>query len=408
MVAADGSGALAPFARPDQVPNEQVGAAWVIGGWESSRRLGDIVRLYGERGLLITYGQQDKLASAAVRDRISRCRETTEVVIGEVAGQLDVETVASLTALALEHGADWVVGLGGGGPLDAAKAVAMMATNGGSVRDYHAGRQVTKRPLPWIAVPTSVGTGSEATKVAVVADRSRQIIKSFGHGSMAAPVAFIDPALAITLPVGLAAIASFDAISHCLEAYVSRNASPLSDAHALLGLQSLASGLRRMLERDLTGQLDAATAEDLMLGSHFGGLALSASPGLAHVLAQPVSAVSGISHAAAIAVLLPYAVAFNAHVCTTKYRQAAAVLELALPKDRRPAHPVALETILRELERSLGVPGNFAALKVDPPDVAAVMRSVTLSTGHIWTNPRDLDPGLVEGVLRAAIVGGRA
>lgn len=388
------------------MPNEQVGAAWVIGGCESSRQLGDIVRLYGERGLLITYDQRHKLAPPAVRDRILRCRETNDVVVGEVAGQLDVETVERLTALALGSRAEWIVGLGGGGALDAAKAVAMLATNGGSVRDYHDGRKVTKQPLPWIAVPTSVGTGSEATKVAVVADQSRQIIKSFGHGSMAAAVAFIDPALATTLPVALAAVGSFDAISHCLEAYVSRNASSLSDAHALLGLRYLASGLRRMLERDLSGQLDSTTASDLMLGSHYAGLALSAGPGLAHVLAQPVSAVSGVSHAAAIAILLPHAVTFNASEGSPRYRKAAAVLELALPKGRRPTPPIPLATLLRELERLLGVPGTFAALKIDPPDIDAVMRSVALSTGHIWTNPRDLDLGLVESVLGAAIVGG--
>ena len=194
-----------------------------------------------------------------------------------------------------------VVGVGGGGPLDAAKAVAMLAVNPGTAEEYQMGRAVEVDPLPFIAVPTTVGTGSEATMVAVLRNRRAGVVKAIREPRMIPPVAVLDPLLLAGLPPRLLRLGACDALAHGIESYLSLGATGFTRAHSFEGVRLVSKGLRSLA----AGEPDAAAAPALLLGSYFAGVALQAGPGLAHVLAQPITAVTGIPHSAAIAALLP-------------------------------------------------------------------------------------------------------
>jgi len=222
-----------------------------------------------------------------------------------VSGEPALDDIRSGVAAARAHRADVVVGLGGGAVLDAAKLIAALSPNSGDVLDYleviGAGRPLAELPLPFVAVPTTAGTGSEVTSNGVVTSPEHGVKVSLRAPSMLARVAIVDPELTIGCPPAVTASSGLDALTQCLEPYVSPFANPLTDGFCAEGLRCAGRSLRRAYEAG--DDLEART--DMALCSVLGGLALAnAKLGAVHGLAGVIGGLTGAPHGVCCATLL--------------------------------------------------------------------------------------------------------
>ncbi len=222
-----------------------------------------------------------------------------------VHGEPTMDVVRAGAAAAREHNADVVVGIGGGAVLDAAKIVAALVTNGGDPLDYAevvgAGQPLTEPCLPFVAVPTTAGTGSEVTANGVVTSTDHRVKVSLRSPSMLARVAIVDPELTIGCPPAVTAHAGLDALVQCIEPFVSQFANPLTDGFCREGIRRAASGLVRAY-RDGS---DLAARTDVSLCALLSGLALANGKlGAAHGIAGPMGGALGAPHGAITAAVM--------------------------------------------------------------------------------------------------------
>ncbi|HNV03073.1 MAG TPA: iron-containing alcohol dehydrogenase [Vicinamibacterales bacterium] len=235
-----------------------------------------------------------------------------EVALLCVEDEPDTSFVEGGAGLARRRGIEAVVGLGGGSALDAAKAIAALATNPGELMDYlevvGRGQPITAPPLPLVAVPTTAGTGSEVTRNAVVTVPGRRVKASLRSPLMLPRAAVVDPRLTYGLPPALTASTGLDALTQLIEPFVSLRANPVADALCREGLARASRSLCRACE---DGR-DAAARTDMSLASLLGGMALaSAGLGAVHGLAAPIGGMFRAPHGAVCAALLPHVMAAN-------------------------------------------------------------------------------------------------
>ncbi|MBX7234080.1 MAG: iron-containing alcohol dehydrogenase [Caldilineales bacterium] len=202
-----------------------------------------------------------------------------------------------------------IVALGGGSAIDVAKAIAMLMANGGSYADYQwGGKAISQRSLPLLATPTTAGTGSEVTKVAVIVDPERPFKKGVLNPLMFPHAAIIDPELTRSLPLLLTAATGMDAFSHALESYTGRRANPYTDQFALAALETIGWALPRAV----TDGNDMQAREAMMLAAVWAGTAMDhAGLGLIHSLSGPLTGALHLHHGLANAILLPHVLRFN-------------------------------------------------------------------------------------------------
>lgn len=270
--------------------------------------VGPIVRGFGTRALVVTGGTLERVAP--VTDQLTA--GGTEWHPFQITFEPDVATAERGAFFARDVRAEFVVAVGGGSVIDAAKAIAALATNGGDPFDYlevvGRGQPLTTLPLPVVAIPTTAGTGSEVTKNAVLTVAAEHAKVSLRSSLMIPRVAVIDPVLMLDLPPALTAATGLDALTQLIEPYLSSKANPMTDALCLDGLPRVARSLRRAVEdgRDL----DART--DMAMASLLGGMALAnAGLGAVHGLAGPLGGVFGAPHGALCAALLPHVMHAN-------------------------------------------------------------------------------------------------
>ncbi|MBI4807290.1 MAG: iron-containing alcohol dehydrogenase [Desulfovibrio sp.] len=235
-----------------------------------------------------------------------------ETTVFPVAGEPTVELVLTGAALACENGCDMVVSIGGGGVLDAGKAVAALMTNPGDIYEYlevvGRGRPLTNRPVAHIAVPTTAGTGAEATANAVLTAKAQRVKVSLRSPMMLPSVALVDPELSASMPRELTAATGLDAVTQLLEAFVSGKANPMTNALCREGLGLAARSLRQAYDNGS----NASAREDMALASLLSGLALAnAKLGAVHGFAAPLGGFLGAPHGQVCASLLPAVVQAN-------------------------------------------------------------------------------------------------
>lgn len=286
-------------------------AADIRFGAGAAAGLADEVALLGSRPFLVT---------GANRHRT----QAVTAALGEVGhfglgGEPTFDDARAAVAAARDAGADVVVGVGGGAVLDLAKAVAALTGAEGDPLDYAevigAGRKLPASSLPFVAVPTTAGTGSEVTANAVLSSPADRVKVSLRSPSMLARVAIVDPELTISCPPDVTAQSGMDALTQCLEPLTSRMSNPLVEALALAGLRSAARGLVRAVE---TGD-DLAARTDVAFCSLMGGLSLAnAKLGAVHGLAGVLGGSTGAPHGAICAALLPACTAANIRAMTQR------------------------------------------------------------------------------------------
>lgn len=290
-------------------PFEFATATRIVFGAGTAAQVGPIAAGLGRRALVVT-GRDPGRCEPVLRG-IRDAGVTIEVV--SVAGEPTIDDAERGVAAARAAGCDVVIAVGGGSPLDAGKAIAALVSNDGPVLDYlevvGRGRALEKDPLPFVAVPTTAGTGSEVTRNAVLAAGEQRVKVSLRSAKMLPRAAVVDPALTLSLPPAVTADCGLDALTQLIEPFVSIKRNPLTDALCRDGIVRAARSLRRAYERG--DDLDART--DMALASLFGGLALAnAALGAVHGFAGPIGGMfPGAPHGAVCARLLPEIMTLN-------------------------------------------------------------------------------------------------
>ncbi len=280
-------------------------------------------------------------------------------VHAEVSGNPTVGDVAAARARAADHGSDALVAVGGGSAIDTAKAAAMLMANGGEYADYQwEGRPVARRSRPFAAVPTTAGTGSEVSKVAVISDPAQPFKKGVASPLMFAHAAVLDPLVTVGLPPPVTAATGMDAFVHALEAYTGRRTNPISDMLALESLRLCMAGL----ERATRDGSDLAARRSMMLAALYGGMAMDqAGLGLVHALSGGLCSHLHLHHGLANARLLPYVAAFNGPAIAGDRRR---VVNQIMGLDPE-APPERLTDVFTGLVEALGLPVGLADLRAD-------------------------------------------
>jgi len=284
------------------------------------------------------------------------------------------------------EGGELLVACGGGSPIDVAKAVSAMAVNPGRIQDYMGADKFPREGLPIIAVPTTAGTGSEATAVTIITDTERDVKMLISSPRIMPKVALVDPLLTLKMPRGLTAATGLDALTHALEAYVSRKAQPMTDLLALSAIELIAKNLPlAWAEPD---NLEARSKT--MLGSLQAGMAFSnASVALVHGMSRPVGALFHVPHGVSNACLLGVVMDFSLPGNYQRYAKAARAMGLPdLGDEVKTAESGAarVRAIIKELQvpslTELGVSKN----KLDP--VVGKMAEDAMASGSPGNNPR--------------------
>jgi alcohol dehydrogenase class IV len=280
----------------------------VLFGSGTSRHAGGLARKAGRRALVVM-GRD----TARAQFLLDSLRENgVGAVVFIAAGEPSIDTVRQGVELGLRENCDLVVSLGGGSALDTGKAIAAMLTNPGDVLDYleviGGGKALGEPSAPFIAVPTTAGTGSEVTRNAVLASPEHRQKVSLRGPSMLPSVAIVDPELTWGRPPAITAGSGMDALTQLIEPYVCRRPNPISDALCVEGMRRAAGSLRIAFE---DGR-QAAAREDMALASLFGGLALSnAGLGAVHGFAGAIGGMFHAPHGAICAALLPHVMEAN-------------------------------------------------------------------------------------------------
>lgn len=284
-------------------------AAQVVFGPGMLQKIGPVAGALGKKALVIGGHRGSNL------NRLCQLLDANAVTwhLFQVSGEPSIDTVQLGLQEARAASCDLIIGFGGGSAIDTAKAVAMLLTNSGEVLDYlevvGRGRPLREPPVPFIAVPTTAGTGSEVTRNAVLAVPEKQVKVSLRSPMMVARLALVDPELTLDLPQAVTATTGMDALAQVIEPYVSIRANPFTDLYCREGILRAARSLLRVYQ---DGQ-DAAAREDMAFTSLMGGLALAnAGLGAVHGFAGPIGGMFDAPHGAVCACLLPPVVLVNA------------------------------------------------------------------------------------------------
>lgn len=329
-------------------------------------------------------------------------------IFTDVEANPSVTTVEKATDAFKEAEADFIVALGGGSPMDVAKAVGVTAKFGGSITEYEGAHKVPRKIIPLIAVPTTAGTGSEVTAFSVITDHSRDYKLTVFSYELLPAYAILDPELLTSAPASVAAACGIDAFIHAEEAYVSTAASPFSDAMAEKAMELIGKNIRRFVAR----RTDLEAAEAMLTGSLFAGIAFSfARLGNVHAMSHPVSAFFDVPHGVANAVLLPVIAEYNALADHGRYLTIYNYIS-PIPACEDEFEPLMLVDAIRELNEDIGIPQDLTtairqtAKRKDPAKEVSdeeieskidAMADDAMKSGNIAVNPRSSrKPDIVE------------
>jgi alcohol dehydrogenase class IV len=272
---------------------------------------------------------------------------------------------------------DGLVAVGGGSSIDCAKAIAVQAANPEPLAEFMGMEKIPRAGLPVIAVPTTAGTGSEVTRVMVITDTERDVKMMFASRHCLCAAAIVDPALTLSMPRGLTAAVGVDALTHAIEAYVSRRAQPMTDLLALSAIRLIAHHLRVAYREG--ENLEARS--QVMLGAMQAGMAFSnASVALVHGMARPLGACFHLTHGISIAVLLPIVTEFSQSAAPERYARIAAEMGAT-----------DVVTAIRKLSHEVAIP-SLRQLNVEEARYEAVLEKMAadaLASGSPANNPRE-------------------
>jgi len=278
--------------------------------------------------------------------------------------------------------ADLIIALGGGSPIDAAKGIAVVAKQGGQVRDY-ATKPISENCLPIIAIPTTAGTGSEVTFSSVITDTTEHFKFTIKSPHIAAKVALIDPSLTYTLPASITAATGIDALTHAIEGYTATCTEPIAEALGLYAIEYIG----KYIERAVKDGADSEARDGMMMGSLLAGLSFShADVASVHCMAEALGSMYDRPHGLCNAIMLPYVMTENLSEVAHKYARVARALGI----DERNDELAAVKGIekIRTISLNIGLP-KFSALNISPQDFHK-LAEMSFKNGSNRSNPKPM------------------
>lgn len=350
------------------------------------QQAGAIVKKWGGKRVLLVV--DPGFAKAGPLKRIKDVLEQEKlsyVVFDAVEPEPRVEVADQSGQLAKKERCDFVLGVGGGSAMDTAKAAAILATNEGQARDYQGLNKVPKPGLPKGMVPTTAGTGSEVTFTAVFINADEKKKAGINSPYLYPEVSILDPELTLGLPPAVTAFTGMDALTHAIESYTSKAASPLSAMFSQEAIQLIGKNLRQAVHQGS----DLNARSNMLLGSLLAGIGLAnAGVTAAHSLAYPLGGVYRVPHGVANALLLPAVMEFNAFSCPEKFAQIAAWMgENVQGLSVKKAAVLAVESVKR-LAKDLEVPQRLSDLGIPQPAIPGMAEEAMKVARPLENNPR--------------------
>lgn len=380
---------ISKFVAPEMIFGQ--GALSQVG--ECAGRLGaNKVFLVSDRGV-VQAGWVDRAAPYLEREGL-----TFQVWTGVSPNPKDYEVEVGAREYE-KSGCDAVLVIGGGSAIDAAKAVAILASNGGHIGEYEGIDRIAKPLPPMVVVPSTAGSGSEVSQFSIIVDSRRKVKMAIISKSLVPDIAITDPLLLLTVDSRLTANTGMDALTHAIEAYVSVAATPLTDVHALSAIRLIAEHL----PASVASQTNAGAKEAMAMASLEAGLAFSnAILGAVHAMTHQLGGLLDMPHGEANAILLPYVMEFNMISSQARYADIAAALgESIAGLSRRQAALRAIAAV-RDLAGDVGVPRRLSEVGLDADYIPRLSENAVRDACLI-TNPRDASLGDIEGIFRAAL-----
>ncbi|MFQ5894097.1 MAG: iron-containing alcohol dehydrogenase [Nitrospinota bacterium] len=310
--------------------------------------------------------------------------------------------IGDLEAAHAEHkdgGFDLVVGVGGGSSLDMAKSMAALLGNTGAPRDYLGVDLLPGPGAPAILVPTTSGTGAEATPNAIFSVPEQQVKLAIVSTYIIPVAAVVDPALTLSCPPKVTAVAGVDAFTHCMESFVNPASSPLSELYSVRGMELIAGALRRVCEDGS----DLEARADMALGSHYGGVTLtSAGAGPIHALAYPLGARFHIPHGVSNSLMFSHVIRYSCEAAPEKFARVAQILGEEVGGLSAEAAAGRAVGAVDRLCRDCGVPTRLAEVGVPAHAIPELAEAAAKLERLLNCNPRELTLEDIETIYRAA------
>jgi alcohol dehydrogenase class IV len=390
----------------------------ILFGENQRASLGAVAAKWGRRALVCT---DARFAATELFEELLAILDHSDIAVHVYDGVLpDVprDSVGECADHARGFAPDMIIGVGGGSCLDMAKCAAVLLSHGGAIQDYYGEFKVPGPTLPVIAVPTTAGTGSEATPVAVISDPDRTLKVGVSSPYLIPTAAVCDPALTVTCPPGLTAIAGADALTHAIEAFTAqrRPADPmLAQEHVFIGKSALTDHfallairlLGRSLERAVLDGSDATARADVMLGALAAGCAFgTAGTAAAHAIQYPAGALTHTPHGMGVAAVLPYVMGFNKPACLDELAEIAIALGVSVSGRAKDDLADAAIVEVSRLFKAIGIVPNLRELGLPADKIGWTAEQALGIERLIKNNPRPFDLSSMRRLVEAAYDGG--
>lgn len=373
----------------------------LVTGWGSLNSLGPEVSPLGKNALIVC--GKNAMRKSGILDIVSEGLKKaglSSLVFDKVEPEPSVDTVNKGATLAKKESCDVVIGLGGGSALDAAKAIAGIANKKEKAETFMAGKKMTSAGLPFVAIPTTSGSGAEVTPNAVLINKKENVKKSFRDEHLFAKLAIIDPELTVELPPELTAYSGMDALCQAIESFVSLGANPLTDSLCRSAIRLIG----RSIFRAFRDGKNVQARTDMSYGALLAGIALfNARMGVVHGIAHPVGLRYGLPHGLVCGLLLPYAMEYNLDTIASKYADIAPLLggKVEDSTEKKIGAKVAIYRV-RHFLAELKFPKGLKELGVDEKGFAQIAQE-SMPSGSLKHNPKKVSEKDVIAILKKAL-----
>jgi alcohol dehydrogenase class IV len=372
-----------------ETPYSLLCASRIIGGANSIESIKEVVADFAASNVLII---SDKgVANAGLIDRpksLLEAQGVTVTVLDNTPPEPDVHQVNSIVAAAKQQPCDLVIGIGGGSAMDVAKLVAVLLKSSQTLQQLLNKAPITQRGVPTLMIPTTAGTGSEATPNSIVLVPEDEIKVGIVSPKLIPDCIILDPVMTVGLPPAITAATGMDALTHAIECYTSKKGNPFSELLALKAITLLARSIRRAYNN---GQ-DLEARHDMLLGALYGGMSIATSCTTAvHALAYPLGGKYRIPHGISNAILLPYVMQFNQQDNAEKFRDMAQAMGLEISGLSAQQAADAMIASLYALNRDLGIPSDLKRWNITAADLDLLVEGAAGVTRLLDNNPRPMN-----------------
>lgn len=364
-------------------------AGRIIAGPDSIDSIKDVVADFGATKVLIV---SDKgVSNAGLLARPKALLEAAGIqvtILDETPPEPAVDQVNAIVEAARQQACDLVVGIGGGSAMDTAKLVAVLLNNDVSLRDLLNKAPIARRGVPTLMVPTTAGTGSEATPNSIVLVPEDELKVGIVSPKLMPDCVILDPKMTVGLPPAITASTGMDALCHAIECYTSKKGNPFSELLALKGIELIARSIRRAFKNGA----DLEAREDMLLGALYGGMSIACSSTTAvHALAYPLGGKYRMPHGVSNAILLPYVMRFNMNGNEEKFQDMAIAMGLEVAKLSPKVAANAMIDELFALNRDLEIPADLKRWNITEADLDTLVEGAAKVTRLLDNNPRVMD-----------------